>query len=130
MLQEPALVPRLFIRMAYKLPKSSHLRRYLTMTTELWGKHIAGPILAVIAIVLVIISAIYAGDPTASVRIVRWSAWLTGLAAACLIFVAQYGAWKDEHEVADKAQSKLDEIDNAKPVLVQPEMEKQHFPLV
>ena len=114
-LQEPAFVPRLLLRMASNLPTSSVLRRYLTMTTTLWGKHIAGPILATIAIVLTVVAAIYAGNPDVSVRIVRYSAWITGISAACLIFVAQYGAWKCEREVAERAESKLEEIEKGKP---------------
>ncbi len=71
-----------------------------------WGKHLAGPFLALIAIVLGVIAAFYAGDPSASGKIVRWSAWLTGLAAVLLIFMAQYDTWSEANAELGKEQAK------------------------
>lgn len=78
--------------------KPNHLREYLTMTMKLWGNHVAGPILAVIAIISVIVSASYWNDPSILAKAARWSAWLTGSAAVGVIFVAQYDAWRDTKE--------------------------------
>ena len=110
MLQEPDFVPKAVLRMvdtpAYVRP--SHLRKYLAMTVRLWGGHIAGPILAVIAIVLGIAAAFYVGDPSASAKIVKWTALLTGLAAVLLVFRAQYDAWECERELGEKATENRD----------------------
>lgn len=95
LLQEPDLVPTNILRMVANLPKSSRVRRYLMRTLKLWGTHVAGPILAVIAVVFVIASAFVQGDPTDASRVVRYSAWVTGIAAVLMVFRAQYDAWKE-----------------------------------
>jgi len=74
-------------------PKPTYRREYLTMAIRLWGTHIAGPVLALIAILSAIASAIWWNDPSILARIARWSGVLTGLASVILVFVAQYDAW-------------------------------------
>lgn len=68
---------------------------------KLWGGHISGPILAVAAIALGILSAIFADNPGAGVMVVKISAWLTAVLAAILIMVAQYDAWSAERDKYD-----------------------------
>lgn len=76
------------------------------MIIRLWGNHIAGPILAVIAIGLGIAAAFYTNDPTASAKIVKWSAGLTGFAAVFMIFIAQYDAWRETQIELESEQQK------------------------
>ena len=97
--------------------KPHHLRWYLTMTMKLWGNHIAGPILAAITILFVIVSALVSGDSTTTAKLVKWSAWVTGIATVCLMFRAQYDTWTQTAERAEIAEARLKEIENAKPVL-------------
>jgi hypothetical protein len=81
---------------------------YVITALRLWGKHISGPALAVVAIVLAFAYAHYANEPTATALVAKYGALVTGIAAVCLMFVAQYGAWKGEHDERIKAQSALD----------------------
>ena len=64
------------------------------MTVKLWGDHIAGPALAVIAIASVIGAALLRNDPSGTAKFVVCTAWITSVAAVFLMFVAQYDAWK------------------------------------
>ena len=63
------------------------------MTAKLWGNHIAGPVLAVVTIVFVIVAAVVRSDATLSAKSVTWLAWITGAATVLLMFRAQYDAW-------------------------------------
>ncbi|MGA7765841.1 MAG: hypothetical protein WCA27_06410 [Candidatus Sulfotelmatobacter sp.] len=76
------------------------------MTIRLWGNHIAGPVLAVIAIFFVIASAAIGGDATLAAKMVKWSAWLTGIATVLLMFVAQYDAWRETDRELDREKAK------------------------
>lgn len=92
-------MPGIIVRMANNIPtnvKSRDIRDYLAKSIKLWGDHIAGPVLASISIVLIIVSAFYISDPTISAKIVKAGARITGLAAILLMFKAQYDVW---HEV-------------------------------
>jgi len=64
------------------------------MTLKLWGDHIAGPVLAVIAIASVVGAAWVKSDPSLAAKLVVCTAWVTGAATVFLMFVAQYDAWK------------------------------------
>jgi hypothetical protein len=64
------------------------------MTIKLWGGHIAGPVISLIAIVSVITAAFVRNNPSRAAMIVVGTAWLTSAAAIFLMFVAQYDAWK------------------------------------
>jgi len=87
--------------------QSKHrVMEYITMTFRLWCSHIAGPVLAVIAIGSAIVSAIYWNDPTILAKVAKWSAWSTGVATVLLIFVAQYDAWKSERTALEAEQVK------------------------
>jgi uncharacterized protein YkuJ len=78
------------------------------MTVKSWGVRISGPVLAVAAISLGTLAAVYAGDPSAALRIVRWSAIITGILAVILIFVAQYDVWKKELELTERREAELE----------------------
>jgi hypothetical protein len=71
-------------------------KEYIVKVSGLFGKHISGPILGAITILLGIASAIYANDPRMAVKVVRWAAWTTGAVTILLVFVAQYDAWLEE----------------------------------
>ncbi len=68
------------------------------MLARLWGAHISGPILAVVAIVAVIVNALYANDATATATAAKYIAWITGGISAFLVLVAQYGVWSEERD--------------------------------
>jgi hypothetical protein len=74
--------------------KPTLLWEYLTMTIKLWAKHIAGPVISLIAIVSVIVAAFVRNNPSRAAMIVVWTAWSTSVATILLMFVAQYEAWK------------------------------------
>lgn len=78
------------------------------MAARSWGVHISGPVLALAAISLGILAALYADDPSAGVRIVRWSAMTTGALSAILIFVAQYDVWKEQKELTEQREAELE----------------------
>jgi hypothetical protein len=61
----------------------------------------------VVAICLAIASAITVNDPSASARVVRWSAFITFAAAVLVIGVAQYDAWKEEYLTRKNAEFEL-----------------------
>lgn len=71
---------------------------YSVSVMKLWGGHISGPVLALAALVLGILSAIYANEPSVGITIVRTSAWVTGSLAGVLILVAQYDTWSQERD--------------------------------
>jgi|HubBroStandDraft_3_1064219.scaffolds.fasta_scaffold24290_4 hypothetical protein len=77
------------------------------MTIKLWGGHIAGPVISLIAIGSVIGAAFFRNDPSRTAMIVVWTAWSTSIAAVFLVFVAQYGAWKktDQSLATEKAKN-------------------------
>jgi hypothetical protein len=89
-----------------KSTKPTRLREYLAVVLKLWGKHIAGPLLAVLTLILTFIAAYYAGDSSASAKVVKIAAWVTGIASAVLIFVAQYDAWSAERDRYENEVSK------------------------
>jgi hypothetical protein len=88
------------------MQRHSAVGEYLTMTFNLWGKHLAGPILAVISIASAIASAIWWSDPTVLAHFAKWSACLTGLATVSLIFRAQYDAWQLERDSLEAERNK------------------------
>ena len=96
MLQEPDSASRIISRVLDNPTndKLTQLREYLTMTIKLWGGHIAGPVISLIAIVSVITAAFVRNNPSRAAMIVVGTAWLTSAAAIFLMFVAQYDAWK------------------------------------
>jgi len=72
------------------------------MTAKLWGNHIAGPVLAIIAIASVIGAAVVRNDPSLAAKFLVWTAWTTSAATVFLMFVAQYDAWKKLDEEVQK----------------------------
>lgn len=86
--------------------RADHFREYLTMTAKLWGKHISGPIMALIAIASVIAAAFLRNDATFAAKVVVWTAWLTALATILLLFRAQYDAWAEIHQKLDVERAK------------------------
>jgi hypothetical protein len=115
MLQELDTIQSIFMPKDYS--RSHYLRWYLALVMKLWGKHIAGPIMAAITIIFVIISAVVGGDATTAARLVKWSAWLTGIAAVLLMLRAQYDAWIENTVRAETFEARLKKIDEAKPAL-------------
>jgi len=97
------------------MPKPQRLVEYLTMVAKLWGRHISGPILALVAIVAVFVNARYANDTTATATVAKYIAWITGGVSAFLVFVAQYQAWDGEREKYESEGRKLAEIEQGKP---------------
>jgi hypothetical protein len=88
------------------MPNKKRSVEYLTMVMKLWGKHIAGPILAVVAIGFGIASAVLGSDPTTAAKLVKLSAVLTALIAIFLIFRAQYDAWNETLMELEKERAK------------------------
>ena len=88
------------------------------MVASLWGSHISGPILALVAIVAVFVNARYANDATATAAAAEYVAWITGALSGFLIFVAQYQAWSGERNNFEAASKKLEKIENEKPRLL------------
>jgi hypothetical protein len=76
------------------------------MTARLWGNHIAGPVLAIIAIASVVGAAFVRKDPSLAAKLVVWTAWSTSVAAIFLMFRAQYDAWK---KLDEKVNNYLDD---------------------
>src|SRR5579863_6585809 len=76
----------------------SRPKEYLLKVSRLFGEHISGWILAVVAIVLSIASAFYMNDPTMTAKLVKASAAITGIVTVLLVFRAQYDAWRDSQE--------------------------------
>ena len=87
-------------------PRRHPVREYGMTVLKLWGNHISGPVLALIALVLGFASAHYASDAQIGTRLVKYSAWLTGAASILLVFVAQYDAWKIERDSLETEQRK------------------------
>ena len=106
MLHEPDWVPNKLLRMVDTNLQPSDLKKYLTMSLRLWGTHIAGPILAGISLVLIIVSAVFINNPTISARIIKSGALIAGLAAALLMFKAQYDVWHQTNAELRKEKSK------------------------
>ncbi len=79
------------------LPKA-----YIKAVLRSWGSAIAGPSLAFLGIVLVVLQQTLPAFASAG-----WAAWLTIGLAGLLVFVAQYGVWKHEYEWRVKAESEL-----------------------
>ena len=83
------------------------MREYLVKVCKSWGVHISGPVLALAAIILAILAAIYADDPGMGIKIIRSTAWSLGSLAFMLFFVAGYDVWKKEREEHNKAEMRL-----------------------
>jgi hypothetical protein len=100
------------------MPNKRRTMEYLTMVAKLWGSHISGPILALVAIAAVFINARYANDATATAVAAKYVAWITGGLSGFLIFVAQYQTWSGETDKYKSATEKLEKIENARPRLI------------
>jgi hypothetical protein len=82
--------------------KRKHLAcRYTLMVLSVWGKHISGPIFAVLSIGLGFAYAHYANNAIATAALLKYAAWVSGGISASLIFVAQYDVWKAERDKYD-----------------------------
>jgi len=88
------------------------------MVAKLWGNHISGPILALIAIAAVIVNARYANDATTTATGAKYIAWITGGVSAFLVLVAQFQVWSEEREKYETEAKRLEKIENEKPRLV------------
>lgn len=71
---------------------------YLITVFGFWKKHVSGWLLAVIAISLSLAAAYYSGNQGSSEKVLQWSAKLSVAAAIWVVFVAQYDAWREQHE--------------------------------
>jgi hypothetical protein len=79
-------------------PTPHRLKEYVVMVGRLWGREISGPVLAAVSIVLAFAYGHYADNANATVKLVKYAAWLTGIISVLLVFVAQYKAWCFERE--------------------------------
>jgi hypothetical protein len=68
------------------------------MVFSVWGRHVSGPIFAVLSIGLAFAYAHYANNSTATTWLLKWAAYVSGVISAFLIFIAQYQVWKAEHD--------------------------------
>ncbi len=71
------------------------------MVSQIWGKHISGPVLAFLAIVLPIIAG-FITDARIVAKFLNLAAIATGLLAVLLILVAQYEVWRLERDTGEK----------------------------
>ena len=97
------------------MPNKRRSVEYLTMVGRLWGNHISGPILALVAIIAVFVNALYANDATTTATVAKYIAWITGGISGFLVFVAQYQTWDKERDKYEAEARKLEEIEKAKP---------------
>lgn len=86
---------------------SRRVREYLANVIRWYKGHVSGWSLAIVAIGLNIAAAFFADDPSKSAMVVKWSARLTGAGAIWLLLVAQYDAWREEHEARIGAEARL-----------------------
>lgn len=82
-------------------------KEYAVSVFSFWKMHVSGWILALAAIGLSIAAAVVIDDASASARVVKWSAFILGGAALCVMIGAQYDAWKEQFLAREKAEAKL-----------------------
>jgi hypothetical protein len=70
-------------------------KEYILKVSNLWGKAISGPVLAVISLVLLLIQQTITNETTTT-GLLKWGAWLTLGMALYLVMVAQYKAWREQ----------------------------------
>ncbi len=80
---------------------------YAATVWRAYKAHVAGWLLAIVAIGLNIAAAFFIDDPSKSAVVVRWSATLTGAGAIWLMLVAQYDVWRKERLRAETAEMRL-----------------------
>jgi hypothetical protein len=84
----------------------SRRKEYFIIILKLWGNQLAGPILAAVTLILGLVAAYYAGEPSAAVKVVKYSAFSTATVSILLIFVAQYQAWSHERDNYETEQKR------------------------
>jgi hypothetical protein len=84
----------------------NRVKEYGMKVLKCWGRHISGPIFAVLTIAFAILAAIYSGDQSAGIVIARWAAWIFGGLAGVFVITAQYDVWSAERDKVDEETSK------------------------
>lgn len=95
------------------------MREYVKMVSRLWGSHIAGPIAAILALILPLIGMHYHSAATVTILL----AVAPLLFAVFLIWPAQYLVWKQEYDKHSQTKATLSELANSKLVIEREQME-------
>jgi len=71
-----------------------------------WGRAISGPILVIIGLIL-LICQMAIKDGRAATAVFGYLSWATLTAAGLMVFVAQYEAWRQEHNAREELTARL-----------------------
>jgi hypothetical protein len=74
--------------------------RYVVSVSKHYSGHISGWLPALLSLGVAVLAAVYISDPSVSLKVVKWTAISYLIVAGLLIFVAQYDAWKEQHQRA------------------------------
>lgn len=75
------------------------------VTAKLWAKNIAGPVFAIIGLILTILGQ-FSHDAPLAAKALAWGAWVTLGAAILMVFVAQFQAWEIERQKYEQEAAK------------------------
>lgn len=83
------------------MPNRNHVWEYVVSVTKHYSGHISGWLPAVVSLGVAVLAAAYINSPSVSMKVVKWTATAYLIVAGLLIFVAQYHAWREQHDRAE-----------------------------